>query len=108
MPRTVHMRIVPPLPLILHMRRRNRDPARLLLGRIVNTLIGPILPAKSARGYQRQRRGQRRLPMIHMTNRPYIYMRLGSLKFPLGHGYTSFYLVFLAYALCLMTASAMR
>jgi hypothetical protein len=34
----------------------------------------------------RQRRRQRRLPVIHVTNRPNVHVRLLALEFLFGHG----------------------
>src|SRR5690606_4910517 len=84
-PRTVHVRVVPVLALVLHVRRRYRDPTRLLLRRLVDLVELARLPAELRRHHRRQRRRQRRLTMVHVTNRPNIHVRLRSLKFRLRH-----------------------
>ena len=43
-PRTVHVRVVPRSRLVLHVRRRNRDAARLLFRRLVDLVIRLELP----------------------------------------------------------------
>ena len=79
------MRIMPPPRLILHMRRRNRYPPLLLLRRPVNLIKRYVLRHPLRRQTLRNRTRQRRLPMINMTNRPHIHMRLRPLKLPLRH-----------------------
>ncbi len=85
MTRTVHMRIMPVVRLILHMRRRYRYPPRLLLRRLVYLIKRNIVRHALLLQMLRNRRRQRRLTMIYMTNRPHIYMRLRPLKFLLRH-----------------------
>src|SRR6202050_4383443 len=86
MPRTVHVRVVTGIGLILHVRGRYRDPARSLLRGLVNLVVGLELPAKLLRHHLRQGCRQSRLAMIYMTNRPHVHVRLRSLKLPLRHG----------------------
>ncbi len=86
MTRTVHVRIVPVRRRILHVRRRDRDPSRLLLRRVVDRVKRPhrdlrILLVQ----HHRDRRRQRRLPVIYVPYRPYVYVRLATIKFLLGH-----------------------
>src|SRR5207247_6533923 len=38
------------------------------------------------RRHLRQRRRQRRLPVVHVPDGPHVHMRLGALKLCLGHG----------------------
>src|SRR5690606_23886934 len=83
--RTVHVRVMPILALVLHVRRRNRDTPRLLLRRLVDLVELARLPAELRRHHRRQRRRQRRLTMVHVTNRPNVYVRLRTLKFRLRH-----------------------
>src|SRR5579862_3810743 len=85
-PRTVHVRVVAVLALVLHVRRRNRNPARLLLRRLVNLVVRYKLTPIRLRHHLRQRRRQSRLPMIHMTNRPHVHVWLVTLKSLFGHG----------------------
>src|ERR1700683_3630357 len=86
MPRTVHVRVVTGIGLILHVRGRYRDPARTLLRCLVNLVVGLELPAKLLRHHLRQGCRQSRLAMIYMTNRPHVHVRLRSLKPPLRDG----------------------
>ena len=53
--------------------------------RIVNLVVGLERATVLLRHHLRDRRRQRRLPMIHVTYRPHVYMRLRSLEFFLGH-----------------------
>src|SRR5690606_15315253 len=85
MPRTVHVRVVTVLTLVLYVRRRNRDPSRLLLRRLVNLIVRTKLTAKLIRQHLRQRRRQRRLTMVNVTNRAYVHMRLRAFKLLLGN-----------------------
>jgi len=64
------MRVVPVLGLVLDVRRVDRDAARLLLRRRINLVVRLGLATKLLRQHQRDRRRQRRLAMIHVTNRP--------------------------------------
>jgi hypothetical protein len=85
MTRTVHVRIVPRNALVLDVRRRNGDPTRLLLRRIVDLIVGLELTPELLRHHQGHRRRQGRLPMIHVTDGPDVHMGLGPLEFALGH-----------------------
>src|SRR5690606_31266929 len=80
MPRAVHMRIVPVRRLVLHMRRRDRDAARLLLRSRINLVIRLVLAEEL-----RDRRRQTRLAMVNVTNRADVHMRLRALEFTCGH-----------------------
>jgi hypothetical protein len=66
-------------------RRRNRDPARLLFRRRVDLVIRLELATKPLSAHLRQRRRQRRLAVVHVTDRAYVHVRLGALEFSLGH-----------------------
>src|SRR6185436_11854021 len=85
-PRTVHVRVMPRRRLVLHVRRRNRDTPRLLLRRLVNLVVRRELAPVLLRHHLGQRRRQRRLPVIHMPNRPHVHVRLGANEFFFGHG----------------------
>src|SRR6185295_13138508 len=75
----------PRLGLILHMRGRDRDAARPLLRSLVDLVVGRIgRPARLGQ-YLRDRRRQRRLAMVNVTNRPDIAVRLRPLKLRLRH-----------------------
>ena len=76
----VDMRIVPRRRLVLDMRRRDRDPARLLLRRRVDLLVGLELPELT-----RDRCRQRRLPVVHVADRPDVHVRLRPVKLLLRH-----------------------
>ena len=79
------MRIMPVRRLILHMRRRYRNPPLLLLRRLVNLIKRNIIRHPLQSHMLRDRRRQRRLPMIDMPYRTHIHMRLGPLKLLLRH-----------------------
>ena len=79
------MRVVAIGRLVLHVRRIDGDTTRLLLGRIVNLVIALLLTTKFVRQHQRNRRRQRRLAMVHVAYRAYVYVRLGPLKLSLCH-----------------------
>ena len=73
--RAVDMGIVTRRRLVFHMRRRDRDPPRLLLRRrvdlVVRLEIAEIL---------RDRRRQRRLAVVNVTNRANVHMRFSSVQ----------------------------
>src|SRR5690606_7822214 len=84
--RAVHVSVVTVLRLILDMRRRNRDAARLLFRRLVNLVIRrKRRPARLGKNL-RDRRRQRRLPVVDMSNRTDVAVRLVPLKLLFGHG----------------------
>ena len=67
------------------MRRRDRDAARLLFRRRVDLVVRLELAAKALRADLRQRRRQRRLAVIHVTDRAHVHVRLGAFEFTLCH-----------------------
>src|SRR4030043_440584 len=75
MTRTIDVRIMTLLRLILHMRYRYRQPTLLLLRRLVYLIKRHVTRQLLQRQYLRYRRRQRRLAMIHMPYRPYVDMR---------------------------------
>src|SRR5207249_143940 len=85
-PRTVDVRVVPLLRLVLHVRHRDRDPPLPLLRRIVDR---PVLPHRDLRvlrvQHLRDRRRQRRLPVIDVPDRPHVHVRLRPLVLRLRH-----------------------
>src|SRR5690606_35631580 len=87
--RAVHVRVVPRLRLVLHVRGRNRDPARLLFRRTVNRVVRAELAAKTFRAHLRQRRRQRRLAVVNVTDRAHVHVGLGALELVLCHGCVS-------------------
>src|SRR5262249_43818865 len=90
-PRTVHVRIVPLRRLVLHVARRDRQDLRRIpppLARrgLRHPVVGHVLrPPPLVGRYLRQRRRQRRLPVVHVPDRPHVHMRLGALELRLGH-----------------------
>src|SRR5579872_2652255 len=84
-PRTVHVRVVPLLRLVLHVADRDRDPPLLLLRRVVDLRERHRLRLPQRRQHPRDRRRQRRLPVIHVPDRPHVYVRLRPLKPCLRH-----------------------
>src|SRR5437867_2740874 len=86
MPRAVHVRVVPVRRLILYVRHRNRDPPLALFRRIVDRIKRPELHLRVVLAqHLRDRRRQRRLAMVNVTNRPDVHVRLRALEFLLRH-----------------------
>ena len=84
--RTIDVRVMTIVGLVLHMRDRDRDPPRLLLRRLIDLIERHHRRVRiPLRQHLRDRRRQRRLPMVNMTNRPNIQMRLVPLKLRLRH-----------------------
>src|SRR5207249_3101440 len=86
MPRTIHVRIVPVRCLVLHVRRRDRDPPGFLFRRLVDLIESHELHfrIRLAQNLCDGRR-QRRLPVIHVPNRPDVYVRLTPIEFLFAH-----------------------
>src|SRR5690606_28851685 len=83
--RTVHVSIVASIRLVLHVRRRNRDPTLTLLRRLVDVVVRNVL-RKTLRSLNRSDRSrQRRLAVVHVTNRAHVHVRLRTLKLRLRH-----------------------
>src|ERR1700741_1196755 len=83
---TINVRVVSILRLILHVRRRDRDPACFLFRRLVDLIEGHKLHFRIIlRQHLRDRCRQRRLPVIHVPNRSDVHVRLGTVKFFLRH-----------------------
>ena len=80
MARAVDVRVVAVRRLVLDVRGVDRDAARLLFGRRVNLVVALRLTTKLLRQHRRDRRRQRRLAMVHVTNRAHVHVRLGPLK----------------------------
>src|SRR5437899_1666632 len=85
-PRTIDVRVVPLRCLVLHVRHRNRDPPLPLLRRVVDR---PKLPHRHRTDlrvqYLRDRRGQRRLAVVDVPDRPHVHVRLRPLVLRLRH-----------------------
>jgi hypothetical protein len=71
--------------LVLHVCRRNRDAALALLRRIVNLVKLPDLTTVLLCHHLRQRRRQRRLAVINVTYRAYVYVWFCSFKLLFRH-----------------------
>ena len=85
-PGAVDMGVMALRRLIFDMRRRNRDAARLLFRRLVDLVVsGERRPARLRQNLGDRRR-QRRLAMVDVTNRSDVAVRLRARKFFLGHG----------------------
>ncbi len=82
----VNVRVVAVGRLVLDVGRRDRDAARLLFRRRVNLVVTLELTTKTLCTNLRQRRGQRRLAVIHVANRAHVHVGLGALEFTLCHG----------------------
>ena len=76
----VDMRVVAGRGLVLDMRGRDGDAARLLLGGGVDGIVGAVLAEVLG-----DRRGQRRLAVVHVPDRADVHVRLGPLKLCLRH-----------------------
>ena len=77
---------MPPRRRVLHVRRRDRDPPLLLLRRIVDRIETPHQHLRiQLVQHLRDRRCQRRLPMVYVPDRPDVHVRLATVKFLLRH-----------------------
>src|SRR5690606_29025950 len=83
--RAVDVRVVARRALVLHVRGRDRDAAGLLLRRTVDRVVGMELAAETLRTDLRQRRRQRRLAVVHVTDRAHVHVGLGALYLYLGN-----------------------
>src|SRR5437764_11058914 len=85
MTRAIDMRVMPLRGLVLDMRGRDRDAARPLLRRLVDLVVGGKGGAPRLRQNLGDRRRQRRLAMVDVTDRPDVAMRLGPREFGFTH-----------------------
>ena len=85
MPRAVHVGIVPLLCLVFGVKDLDRQTPLFLFRRRVDLLICQLLRHAYLRQHVRDSRRQRRLAVVHMSDRPYVDMRLRSLEFCLSH-----------------------
>src|SRR6185295_18242054 len=86
MPRAVDVRVMPLLRLVLHVRGRDRDPALPLFRRVVDRPVVPHLDLRIVlRQHHRDRRRQRRLPVVHVPDRSHVHVRLRTLELRFGH-----------------------
>ena len=87
--RAVHVRVVALGRLVLHVRRVDRDPARLLFRRVVDLVVGLRLAAELLRKHRGHRRRQGRLAVINVADRAHVHVGLVTLEFALCHGLSS-------------------
>src|SRR5207245_2641222 len=86
MSRAVHVRVVTVPRLVLHVRRVDRHPPLPLLRRVVDLVVRLELNLRVARRQNlRDRRRQRRLPVVHVPDRPDVHVRLVPVELLLGH-----------------------
>src|SRR3954451_3750591 len=84
-PGAVDVRVVTVLRLVLDVRGRDRDAALLLLRSVVDLVEGAGLTAVGLGEHLRDRRGQRRLAVVDVTDRADVDVRLVALELLLGH-----------------------
>ena len=89
MARAIDVGVVAVRGLVFDMRGRNRDAARLLFRRLVDLVIGRVRRTAGFRQNLGDRRRQRRLAMVDVTDRPDIAMRLVTFKLCFGHSHPS-------------------
>jgi hypothetical protein len=87
--RAVNVRVVTVLRLVLHVRRVDRDAARLLFRRRVDLVVTLGFATELLRQNRRDRRRQRRLAMVNVANRADVHVRLRPLKLAFSHVTTS-------------------
>src|SRR4029079_10462233 len=85
--------------LVLDVRDRDRDAALSLLRRLVDLIVGQELREVLLRKHLRDRRRQRRLPVVDVPDRPDVQVRLVPYEFFFGHGPLSSLLPLDLYAL---------
>ena len=82
----VDVRVVALVGLVFDVRGRDRDAARLLFRRLVDLVIGRERRTARLRQNLGDRRRQRRLAMVDVTDRADIAVRLVAVEFLFGHG----------------------
>ena len=75
MARAVDVRVVALLRLVLHVRDVNSDPALPLLGRLVDHIVRREVRKILRRKTLRDRRRQRRLAVVNVSDRPDVQVR---------------------------------
>ena len=83
--RAVDVRVVALLRLVLHVRRGDRDAALALFRRLVDLVVRHELRAALRRQHLGDRRRQRRLAVVDVTDRADVHVRLVALELLLGH-----------------------
>ena len=84
--RAIDVRVVPLVALVLHVRRRDRDAARLLFRRLVDLIERRELREALRRLHLRDRSGQRGLAVVDVTDRSDVDVGLVADEFFLRHG----------------------
>ena len=82
----VDVRVVAVVGLVFDVRGRDGDAARLLFRRLVDLVVGGEGRAAGLGQHLGDRRGQRRLAVVDVTDRADIAMRLVAVEFLFGHG----------------------
>ena len=85
-PRAVNVRVVTVFRLVLDVRRVNRNAASLFFRRRINLIVRLGFAAELGRQNRAQRRCERRLAMVNVTNRAHVYVGLRAFVFFLCHG----------------------
>src|SRR5205809_938416 len=82
----IHVRVVPLVGLVLDVRRGDGDAAGFLFRRVIDAVKRPELNLRVVLlQYFRDRRRQRGLAMINMTDRAHVHVRFGSFEFLFRH-----------------------
>src|SRR6266568_4466690 len=90
MSRAVHVRVVPVPRLVLHVRGVDRHPPLPLLRSVVDLVVSLVLYLRvRRRQHLRDRRRQRRLPVVHVPDRPDVHVGLRPVELLLGHPVSS-------------------
>src|SRR6266545_4848611 len=90
MSRAVHVRVVPVPRLVLHVRGVDRHPPLPLLRSVVDLVVSLELYLRvRRRQHLRDRRRQRRLPVVHVPDRPDVHVGLRPVELLLGHPVSS-------------------
>ena len=84
-PRAVDVGVVAGVGLVLDVGDGDGDPALALLGRVVDRIEGAVLGVALQGEVLGDRRGQARLAVVDVADRPDIDVRLGALELLLGH-----------------------
>ena len=84
-PGAVDVRVVALVGLVLDVRGGDRDAARLLFRRLVDLIVGGVLRLAFFSQDLGDRRRQRRLAVVDVTDRADVAMRLVAVEFFLGH-----------------------
>src|SRR5260370_684534 len=81
----IHVRVVPILRRVLHVRGGDGDSSLPLLRRLVDLVIRHELRHPLLRQYLGDRRRQRRLSIVHVPDRSHVHVRLRPLELFLAH-----------------------